>query len=168
MKTYSNFLSHFSNFLFEKKLKHLILHVTNHCNFRCSHCFVDSCNKFRLHNLDLLLIKNASIIHQDRKGFIEFLNHQLEWGKHHYYLRYKKLLFKNNKFTLCLFFLFFYPLIIFFISLIMTYYTIVPWTKKNFLFLLNFLPIYMIYLIKNLSTYLEFFKDMIKINKISI
>ena len=41
MKTYSNFLSHFSSFLFKKKLKHLILHVTNHCNFRCSHCFVD-------------------------------------------------------------------------------------------------------------------------------
>ena len=44
MKTYSNFLSHFSNFLFKKKLKHLILHVTNHCNFRCSHCFVDFIN----------------------------------------------------------------------------------------------------------------------------
>ena len=44
MKTYSNFLSHFSSFLFKKKLKHLILHVTNHCNFRCSHCFVDFVN----------------------------------------------------------------------------------------------------------------------------
>ena len=44
MKTYSNFLSHFSNFLFKKKLKHLILHVTNHCNFRGSHCFVDFIN----------------------------------------------------------------------------------------------------------------------------
>ena len=44
MKIYSNFLSHFSSFLFKKKLKHLILHVTNHCNFRCSHCFVDFVN----------------------------------------------------------------------------------------------------------------------------
>ena len=41
MKTYTNFLGHFSSFLLKKKLKHLILHVTNHCNFRCSHCFVD-------------------------------------------------------------------------------------------------------------------------------
>ena len=44
MKNYSNFLSHFSNYLYKKKLKHLILHVTNHCNFRCSHCFVDFVN----------------------------------------------------------------------------------------------------------------------------
>lgn len=44
MNVYSNFLSHFSNFLFKKKLKHLILHVSNHCNFRCSHCFVDFVN----------------------------------------------------------------------------------------------------------------------------
>ena len=44
MDNYSNFLSHFSGFFFQKKLKHLILHVTNHCNFRCSHCFVDFVN----------------------------------------------------------------------------------------------------------------------------
>ena len=31
-------------FYFGKKFKHLILHVTNHCNFRCSHCFVDFTN----------------------------------------------------------------------------------------------------------------------------
>ena len=124
---------------------------------------VDLCNKFRSYNLDLLLIKNASIIHQDRKGFIQFLNHQLEWGKHHYYLRYKKLLFENNKFTLTLFFLFFYPLIFLFLSLIMTYFTIVPWIKKNFLFSFNFVPIYLIYFIKSLSTYSEFFKDLTKI-----
>ena len=41
MDNYSSFLKHFSDYTFKKKLKHLILHVTNHCNFRCSHCFVD-------------------------------------------------------------------------------------------------------------------------------
>jgi MoaA/NifB/PqqE/SkfB family radical SAM enzyme len=31
----------FGDFLVRRKLKHLIVHVTNHCNFRCEHCFVD-------------------------------------------------------------------------------------------------------------------------------
>ncbi len=44
MNNYSNFLNHFSGFFIKKQLKHLILHVTNHCNFRCSHCFVDFVN----------------------------------------------------------------------------------------------------------------------------
>ncbi len=29
------------DFLLRRNLKHLIVHVTNHCNFRCEHCFVD-------------------------------------------------------------------------------------------------------------------------------
>lgn len=29
------------DFLLHRRLKHLIVHVTNHCNFRCAHCFVD-------------------------------------------------------------------------------------------------------------------------------
>ena len=29
------------DFLLRRNLKHLIVHVTNHCNFRCDHCFVD-------------------------------------------------------------------------------------------------------------------------------
>ena len=29
------------DFLLRRKLKHFIVHVTNHCNFRCEHCFVD-------------------------------------------------------------------------------------------------------------------------------
>lgn len=29
------------DFLVRRSLKHLIVHVTNHCNFRCEHCFVD-------------------------------------------------------------------------------------------------------------------------------
>ena len=41
MDNFSSFLNHFSSFYIKKKIKHLILHVSNHCNFRCSHCFVD-------------------------------------------------------------------------------------------------------------------------------
>ena len=32
---------HFAKFLIKRDLKHLIVHVTNHCNFRCDHCFID-------------------------------------------------------------------------------------------------------------------------------
>jgi len=35
------FATHFAQYQFQKKLKHLVLHVTNHCNFRCKHCFID-------------------------------------------------------------------------------------------------------------------------------
>ncbi len=31
----------FSEYLLRKNLQHIILHVTNRCNFRCKHCFVD-------------------------------------------------------------------------------------------------------------------------------
>jgi MoaA/NifB/PqqE/SkfB family radical SAM enzyme len=41
MNLYNSFLKHFSQYITQKKNKHLILHVTNHCNFRCAHCFVD-------------------------------------------------------------------------------------------------------------------------------
>ena len=35
------------DFLLRRRLKHLIVHVTNHCNFRCAHCFVDFESKKR-------------------------------------------------------------------------------------------------------------------------
>jgi MoaA/NifB/PqqE/SkfB family radical SAM enzyme len=31
----------FGEFLVRRNLRHLIAHVTNHCNFRCQHCFID-------------------------------------------------------------------------------------------------------------------------------
>ena len=34
-------IKHFSTYLFKHNLQHLILHVTNNCNFRCQHCFID-------------------------------------------------------------------------------------------------------------------------------
>lgn len=35
------FISHFADYQLNRNLKHLIVHVTNHCNFRCKHCFID-------------------------------------------------------------------------------------------------------------------------------
>ncbi len=31
----------FAEYLVKRNLRHLIVHVTNHCNFRCQHCFID-------------------------------------------------------------------------------------------------------------------------------
>lgn len=31
----------FAEYLLRRNLQHLIVHVTNHCNFRCDHCFID-------------------------------------------------------------------------------------------------------------------------------
>ena len=44
MQNFQKFLYHYGNYFFKKDFKHLILHVTNHCNFRCAHCFVDFTN----------------------------------------------------------------------------------------------------------------------------
>lgn len=35
------FAFHFADHLLRQKLKHIIVHVTNRCNMRCGHCFVD-------------------------------------------------------------------------------------------------------------------------------
>ena len=35
------FAKHFGEYLGRRNLQHMIVHVTNHCNFRCSHCFID-------------------------------------------------------------------------------------------------------------------------------
>jgi len=35
------FLGNFTQFLLKQNLQHMIVHVTNRCNFRCQHCFID-------------------------------------------------------------------------------------------------------------------------------
>ena len=40
-----SFAANFGDFLLHRNLKHLIVHVTNHCNFRCDHCFIDFSKK---------------------------------------------------------------------------------------------------------------------------
>jgi MoaA/NifB/PqqE/SkfB family radical SAM enzyme len=39
------FAFHFADYLLRRKLKHIIVHVTNRCNMRCRHCFVDFSSK---------------------------------------------------------------------------------------------------------------------------
>ena len=36
-----DYLSMFGKFLISRNLVHVVLHVTNHCNYRCQHCFID-------------------------------------------------------------------------------------------------------------------------------
>jgi MoaA/NifB/PqqE/SkfB family radical SAM enzyme len=40
-----SFASAFGKYLVRHNLQHLIVHVTNHCNFRCEHCFIDFSQK---------------------------------------------------------------------------------------------------------------------------
>ncbi|CAK0773382.1 conserved hypothetical protein [Gammaproteobacteria bacterium] len=42
------FLTHFARYQLSPSLQHLIVNVTNHCNFRCKHCFIDFSKKREL------------------------------------------------------------------------------------------------------------------------
>ena len=121
---------------------------------------VDLCNKFRSLKMKLMLITNADIAHIDRNSFYKFIKHQINWGKHHYHLRYKKLFLRDNNFLVILFFLFLYPPFILILNFTMTCLTIMPWIKKNFLYILCFFPIFIVYFVKSISTLFEFFKDL--------
>ncbi len=120
---------------------------------------VDLCNKFRSLKMELMLIKNANIFHIDRVKFKDFLKHQLNWGRHHYHLRYKKILLKSSSLLTIIFFLFIFPILVPFLNLIMTYLILMPWVKKNFFYILCFFPILIICFMKSVSTYFEFFND---------
>lgn len=41
MNTSFDFAKSLGRYLVSQDLMHLIVHVTNHCNFRCKHCFID-------------------------------------------------------------------------------------------------------------------------------
>lgn len=41
MPSTTSFARAFGEYLIRRNLQHMIVHVTNHCNFRCEHCFID-------------------------------------------------------------------------------------------------------------------------------
>jgi hypothetical protein len=129
---------------------------------------VDLCNKIRNLKKDIMITKNMQVIHQDRKKLNSFLEHQKNWGKHHYHLRYKNnILFKKKYYLFYPLFFFFYPLLAPLISLAATYYNMKALIKfKPSLINLSII-IYLIYVYKSFYTYIELFTDL-KSQKIKI
>ena len=127
---------------------------------------VDFCNKIRKAGGDLLLLKKIQVTHLDRIDFKNFLQHQKNWGQHHYYLRYKNnfIIKKKEKLFYFLFFIF-YPLLMPFISLIATYLNMKPLLQYRLSLINLTLFIYLIYFYKGFFTYLELFTDF-KITKL--
>ena len=129
---------------------------------------VDFCNQVRCQKKKILLIKNASVMHKDRSTFSSFFMHQMQWGRHQFYTLYKNNFLPNNsnivlKFIFSFIFLIFYlpflPIIIFLPTLLALY----PWVKRNILYLLLFIPMYIIYFFKGFFTYMEFISDFYKL-----
>ncbi|MDC0408210.1 glycosyltransferase [Candidatus Pelagibacter sp.] len=120
---------------------------------------VDLCNKIREKKGKIMLIKNARVLHQDRKSFKDFFNHHASWGRHQFYTLYKKkysnLIGKNN---FNFIFLIIYPFLMPFINLISTFLTIFPWIKFKLRFIIFIIPTYVVHLMKGFFTYLEFIK----------
>jgi len=120
---------------------------------------VDLCNKIRDKKGKMMLIKNARVLHNDRKNFKGFFNHHAKWGRHQYYTLYKKKYFDiigKNFFNIT--FLFIYPFLMPIINLIATFLIVFPWIKFKPRFALVLIPAYAIHLIKGFFTYLEFLK----------
>jgi GT2 family glycosyltransferase len=121
---------------------------------------VDFCNKIKKAGGDLLLLKKTQVTHLDRINFKSFLQHQKNWGKHHYYLRYKNnYFFKKKQWLFYFSFFIFYPFLIPFISLVATYLNMRPLLKYRFSLINLTLVIYLIYFYKGFFTYLELFTD---------
>ena len=118
------------------------------------------CDDIRKAGKKIALISGARVIHEDRIKFKDFLNHQLIWGKHQYYTLYKKKFYsKKNKLLFFLNFLIFFPFVMPIINLIYSFLILIPWIKKKFIFLLLFPFVIIVYWLKGVVTYKEFFKD---------
>ena len=120
---------------------------------------VDLCNKIREKDGQLMLIKNARVLHQDRKTFKDFFVHHTKWGRHQFYTLYKKKYFKllgGTYFNLI--FMFFYPIFMPIINLVSTFLTVFPWIRFRIIFVIFIIPTYIVHLIKGFFTYLEFLK----------
>jgi len=124
---------------------------------------VDLCNKIRNLKKNIMITKNMQVIHRDRTKLSSFLEHQKNWGKHHYYLRYKNnILFKKKHYLFYLLFFVFYPFLAPLISLVAAYYNMKALIKfKPSLVSLSSI-IYLIYVYKCFYTYAELFADLKK------
>ena len=69
----------FGEYLYRQNLKHLIVHVTNHCNFRCDHCFIDFSpkNDLKLEHYERLGRQSGRLFWMDVGGGEPFLRKDL-------------------------------------------------------------------------------------------
>ena len=68
------------DYLLTKRMKHMIVHVTTACNFRCDHCFVDfvsSKRDLKLHDYQQLAADSESLMWLDIGGGEPFLRKDL-------------------------------------------------------------------------------------------
>jgi MoaA/NifB/PqqE/SkfB family radical SAM enzyme len=68
------------DYLLTKRMKHMIVHVTTACNFRCDHCFVDfesSKRDMKLHHFQQLAADSESLMWLDIGGGEPFLRKDL-------------------------------------------------------------------------------------------
>lgn len=68
------------DYLLTKRMKHMIVHVTTACNFRCDHCFVDfesSKRDLKLHHFEQLAADSESLMWLDIGGGEPFLRKDL-------------------------------------------------------------------------------------------
>ena len=101
--------------------------------------------------------KNCKVKHDDRKDFLSFMKHHLQWGRHQYYNLFKI----NNKF-INLLFLILFPLIYPALVLLQTFFVIKKWCIKNILYIFLFPLFFLVFSLKSIATYYEGFKDFFK------
>jgi len=101
--------------------------------------------------------KNCKVKHDDRKDFLSFMKHHLQWGRHQYHNLFKI----NNKF-INLLFLILFPLIYPALVLLQTFFVIKKWYLKNILYIFLFPLFFLVFSIKSIATYYEGFKDFFK------
>jgi len=102
--------------------------------------------------------KNCKVKHDDRKNFLSFINHHIQWGRHQYYNLFK---IYDNKLAKSLFMIF-YPLIYPVLVLLQTFFVIKRWCSKNILYIFLFPLFFLVFSIKSLATYHEGYNDFFK------
>ncbi|HIJ84361.1 MAG: Elp3 protein [Magnetococcales bacterium] len=79
MRSLFSYALSLGGFLRRKSLRHLIVHVTNHCNFRCRHCFIDFSRQrdLKLEHFQRLARETGPLFWMDIGGGEPFLRKDL-------------------------------------------------------------------------------------------
>lgn len=108
--------------------------------------------------LKSILSSKISVIHNDRKKFLDFFLHHMKWGRHQYYTVYQIKFPKNLFYISNVMFIVFFPFLLLIFAFLQSIFVILPWVKHNkwniFLF-----PIFIIFhTFKTLNSYIESLK----------